>query len=191
MSKHERRFRVAQFRKGEVQVLTNCELLTTGIDIPEIEVGIMLRPTMSLSLAIQQGGRILRPSPGKKEAILLDHANNTARFGLLTEDREWSLDDRDKKANKSDTTKTAVRLCQVCFAANPPWKSTCSYCGHVFEIQSRKIEEVEGELQEIDPKIIRKIEQGSARSLEALIELGRLRGYKSSWAHHVFNARRK
>ncbi len=61
-------------------------------------------------------------------------------------------------------------------------------------VGGRKVEEVAGRLQEIDRDQIRRqqqAEQVGAQSLEQLIELGRVRGYKSpeKWASHVFTAR--
>jgi superfamily II DNA or RNA helicase len=49
-----------RFELGEVQILTSCDLVSEGFDLPAVEVAIMLRPTKSLSLYLQQAG----PSDG-------------------------------------------------------------------------------------------------------------------------------
>lgn len=195
MTTDERRSRIRDFRQGRIEILTNVELLTTGFDCPEIEVGIMLRPTNSLALFIQQAGRIVRPSPGKKDAILLDHVGNVARFGMVEDEREWTLDGHGKR-NSSGASGPAVRLCPRCFAATRPGPPTCAHCGHVFESAPRQVEETGGELTEVDPEVMRRNrrkEQGSANSLEALIELGVARQYKSpkKWADYVWKARQR
>lgn len=57
--------RMGQFRRGELQVLTNMQLVTEGVDVPEIASVLMLRPTRSWTLYTQMVGRGLRISPGK------------------------------------------------------------------------------------------------------------------------------
>lgn len=61
-----------QFRTGKVQVLSNCMVLTEGFDAPWAEVAVIARPTQSAPLYTQMVGRVLRPWPGKKEALVLD-----------------------------------------------------------------------------------------------------------------------
>lgn len=61
-----------EFRTGKVQVLVNCMVLTEGFDAPWAEVAVIARPTQSAPLYTQMVGRVLRPWPGKKEALVLD-----------------------------------------------------------------------------------------------------------------------
>lgn len=67
-----RRARYEGFRTGEIQVLVNCMVLTEGFDMPQAEVAVIARPTQSAPLYAQMVGRVLRPYPGKKEALVLD-----------------------------------------------------------------------------------------------------------------------
>jgi superfamily II DNA or RNA helicase len=85
------------FRTGAIRVLSNCALFTEGLDVPGIEAVILARPTKSLGLWLQMVGRALRPSPGKEYATLIDLGENWTRFGLPSEEREWSLDGVVKK----------------------------------------------------------------------------------------------
>ena len=62
-------------------IVTNCNIFAVGVDVPKLEVCILARPTQSEILYIQQVGRALRISPGKKKAIIIDHAGNCARLG--------------------------------------------------------------------------------------------------------------
>jgi len=71
-----------RFRRKVTKVLTSVNVLSIGFDMPLAEVAILARPTASLALHIQQVGRVLRPSPGKREALLLDHSANIARHGM-------------------------------------------------------------------------------------------------------------
>jgi superfamily II DNA or RNA helicase len=68
----ERRVIYESCRRGKVQVLVNCMVLTEGFDMPQLEVAVIARPTQSAPLYTQMVGRVLRPWPGKKEALVLD-----------------------------------------------------------------------------------------------------------------------
>lgn len=179
------------FRAGSIKVLCNVDLFGEGVDVPTIEAVALLRPTKSLSLYLQQVGRALRPSPGKEHAIILDHAGNCDRFGLPDDEREWSLDG----ARKSKRSEPApLRRCPVCFSALRIGAEKCSVCGHLFPVAERVIEQLDGELEEISKEQLRQqrlAEQRTARTLDELIEVGRMRGYKSpeKWAKHVHASR--
>ena len=68
----ERRLIFDAFHKRRVSVLTTCTALAEGWDAPWCDVALMVRPTKSKGLYIQQIGRVLRPWPGKNEALVLD-----------------------------------------------------------------------------------------------------------------------
>ena len=182
---------LADFAAGRVQVLASCDLISEGFDVPAIEAAILLRPTQSLGLYLQQVGRALRTFPGKTEAIILDHAGNVKRHGLPDEERVWSLDGtvRQKKAARSEVP---VKTCGSCFATVHAAATHCS-CGFEFPVQRREVEQVEGVLQEIDLATavrMRRVEQGRAQTEADLVALGRQRGMKRPelWARHVMRA---
>lgn len=176
---------VERFRRGETLVLSNADLFGEGFDVPAIEAAILLRPTKSLSLYLQQVGRALRPSEGKREAIILDHAGNSLRHGLPDDDREWSLNDREKRARR-DPTDVPVRQCSECFFVFRP-APKCPSCGHVLPIAKRELEVVEGSLEEVTrakeaAKRQRWAEERACRTLDDWQALGQARGYKPGWA---------
>lgn len=185
---------VERFTRGETKILSNASLLGEGFDVPAIEAVILLRPTASLSLHLQQIGRGLRPAPGKAHAIILDHAGNSERHGLPDDDREWTLEDRPKK-KRGEKSEVSIKQCPDCFRVHKP-APACPQCGHVYAIQSREIEEVAGELVEVDMEAIRarkKQELKDARSLPDLVALGRQRKYRypEQWASHIMRQRRE
>lgn len=189
---NERDYKLHQFKEGKVKILSNVELFGEGFDLPSIEAAILLRPTQSLGLYLQQVGRVLRPSPGKDHAIILDHAGNCERHGLPDQDRQWSLKGRAARGKNAEGP--AIKICQACFAAQPPGPS-CRYCSVVFEVQSREIEEVDGELVEMNPELrkwLNKKKQSKARTEEELYQEGVRRKMKRPrlWARHVMRARR-
>lgn len=82
LSQDERRARMARFRSGETQVLANVELVTEGVDVPEIECVLLLRPTKSWALFTQMVGRGLRLSDGKHDCLVLDVVDLTRDHNL-------------------------------------------------------------------------------------------------------------
>lgn len=184
---------IQAFARGDIKILSNVELFGEGFDIPAMEAAILLRPTQSLSLYLQQIGRALRPSSGKTEALIFDHVGNCERFGLPDDLREWSLEGRDK--SKGDYP-APIRICKVCFAAFPP-KPTCPFCGAIVPIEPREVEQVAGTLTEVDQvqlalKLKWRREQGMARGFKELVEIGKQKGYGQrayGWAAMVMKGR--
>lgn len=192
MEHGERDAIVERFTDGHTKVLCNAALLGEGFDVPAIEAVILLRPTASLSLHLQQIGRALRPAPGKAHAIILDHAGNAERHGLPDDDREWSLEDRPKK-KRGEKSEVSVKQCPDCYRVHAP-APACPQCGHEYAVQSREIEQVDGELIEVDMEALRarkKQELKSARTFPDLVALGRQRRYRypEQWAHHIIRQR--
>lgn len=88
-----------RFAAGDIIVLCNCNIVSEGFDVPEIECVQLVRPTKSVSLYLQQVGRALRPAAGKLHAIILDHADCVFRHGFPEEERFWSLDATPKRSS--------------------------------------------------------------------------------------------
>ena len=177
-----------EFEAGRIEVLTSCDLVSEGFDLPAVEVVILLRPTKSLSLYLQQVGRGIRIAPGKSSTIVLDHANNTAVHGFIDEHREWVLT-ADSARKKSGEVAAIVRTCPACFSMHRP-TPVCPKCGHVYEIKARKIEQKEGELVQISrAEEAQKVatEQDIDRRYNILSAIARKRGYNhpEKWAYNV------
>lgn len=186
---------IKRFESGEIKILSNVELFGEGFDLPAMEAVIMLRPTQSLGMYIQQTGRVLRPSPGKECAIIIDHAGNCERHGLPDEERNWTLT-TDKIYKKDGVLGQSVKICPSCFAAQFSGRPVCLFCGYAFPIQSREVAEKDGDLVEVNKEEFRKKRrqtQGQCRTMEELVEEGQRRGYKRPWlwAKYIFNARQK
>lgn len=196
MTNKEREEVLNRMRTGQTLVIAQVQLLIEGVDIPSIEVVQWLRPTQSLIVWMQGNGRGLRPSPGKQSLLILDQVGNWSRHGLPDDDREWSLEGRKKGKRKSDDEPDVrVQQCQQCYHVFRPGVSECPSCGAPVERKEpRKLEVVEGELQRIEADLLRREtrrEQGQARGLQQLVELGINRGMKrpDAWAVNVFCSR--
>ena len=192
----ERRRAIRALGEGRLHVLTSCDLISEGTDIPIVGAAILLRPTQSLGLYLQQVGRVLRPYPGKEYSLILDHVGNALRHGLPEEVREWSLDGRvKKKRGAKEDSGPPVRVCMECYASFPPTLDACPMCGaEVPKAGRAALEQRDGELVEVDEvalKARRRNEQGMAQTYDDLVALGRRRGYShpESWARSIIGAR--
>jgi len=199
MSDAERTAVNKALRSGELDGACTVDLVSEGYDLPDLECCIMLRPTASESLFIQQVGRVMRPSDGKSACYLLDHVGNVGKIadgefkrkhGLPSELREWTLDGRvkAKKGKKQPQEKTVdVTQCPKCYLVHEP-APACPKCGHVYEVKGRNLEQVDGMLVQVTEEMTaqqkkeRRQEVGKAQTLEELQRIAAERGYKPSWA---------
>jgi len=135
-------------RDGRVAVTGNTE----GLDVPSISSVVFARPTKSLGLYLQAGGRGLRIEEGKENLIFLDHANVVSEFGLLDWDREWTLDGK-KKAYSKPKREVVKRLvhCRAC-GLTFEGSSICPDCGTAVVSFGKDIETIEDELEELKAK---------------------------------------
>jgi superfamily II DNA or RNA helicase len=186
----ERDKAIVDFANGKIMVITNVNILSEGFDLASIaqqdvtiDCVVDLAPTQSLVNALQRWGRALRPAAGKT-AILLDHAGNVMRHGLPDEDRDWTLEGvkkKKRKAEEDDEDDVKVKCCPECFSIHEP-QPVCPNCGHVYEIKTRKIEHIEGELKEIQQAQIEQmrktkmLQQGKAQTVDDLMSQGMSRG---------------
>ena len=194
--REEQRRIIGAFADGEIHVLCNVDLLTTGFDLSAqagkevpIETIIGLRPTASVALHLQMLGRGLRRKP--YPAIFLDHASNLRRLGFPDDAREWTLAGQPKRGKPEKATDAVSRHCPECHALHRP-APTCPECGHEYPVKTRRIEEKEGSLSEVKSDARRQAlrrEQAQCRTLEDLRELAARHGYKPSWANFIWRAR--
>jgi len=193
----ERRAVMEDFRAGRLHVLTNVNIFAEGVDVPGMEALILLSPTRSLSLHLQRCGRVLRPAPSKT-ALILDHVNAVQIHGLPDTPREWTLYGQAKQQRSAANDNVPpIRVCYKCYAAYRP-APECPYCGAASKLSPREIKQREGELSEIvrieaeRKRRDARREQGRAKTLSELIEIGKKRGYKSPqyWARRVMSGRK-
>jgi superfamily II DNA or RNA helicase len=198
LSDSVRKYRVTGLSSGEFKILTSCDIVSEGTDIPIVGSAILLRPTASFGLCRQQIGRVLRPYPGKTHAVILDHVGNCLRHGLPDEPHIWSLDGEKRTARKNAMNQN-LKTCHICYAVFGSWMIRCPQCGADIETKNRVIDIVDGELilqniaasEEIARiKREKRIEQGRAESLDDLLEIARQRGYKPGWAYILWNKKK-
>lgn len=189
------------FRNGRITVLCNVGIISEGVSIDEVTCCMLLRPTQSVALGIQQMMRCMRYLPGKT-AKIIDFVGNFTRVGLPDERREWSLTKAlPKRRQLNEDGDYYIRSCPQCFLTFKT-APVCPYCGAQYPLKPRELKAHEEiELQRITQEEMERvqaakkkarIEQGRAQSFEELIKLGRERGYKNPayWATQVMRGRR-
>lgn len=186
--KPERNAIVSRFRNGEIKILCNVDLISEGFDVPDCDCAILLRPTQSLTLYIQQSMRCMRYQPDKR-AIIIDHVGNYARFGMPDEERSWSLDKQQKAKIKeeSEKVKSKVRQCPECFYtfSVDVNGNTCPACGYVFPVKPREIgEEQDAELIKIEGFRLDLRSPQDCNTYDELLEYAENHGYKKGWAYY-------
>ncbi|WP_185618496.1 DEAD/DEAH box helicase [Listeria booriae] len=175
---------IKRFREGDIKVLCNLDLIGEGFDVPDCSTVIMLRPTQSLSLYIQQSMRGMRYRPGKT-SIIIDHVGNVTRFGLPDMERTWSLMPR--KGSNATKAEAPVRICKECFMTVSQTAKKCEHCGTEFKVEIKAIEVDEAaELKEVDESSFTfdYREPSDCKNMSELYELAKNRNYKRGWAYH-------
>lgn len=131
---YERKAIFDKFKRGEISVLNNCAIATTGYDEPSIETIIINRVTASLSLWLQMCGRGGRPYEDKNFFRIIDQGGNVYRHGFWHQDREWSLE----KEYVSKTEGVApIKECPSCAALIYASARTCMYCQAAQEMKAK------------------------------------------------------
>lgn len=129
-SKAERDYYIAQFKRGHLKALTNANVLTTGFDYPDIDLIVMMRPTMSPALYMQMAGRGLRVKSHGGDCLVLDFAGNVAMHGPITHVRPPG------KAGKGGIAPS--KICPDCDEILHAAVKVCPECGYEFPLSKKK-----------------------------------------------------
>ncbi|WP_041815687.1 DEAD/DEAH box helicase [Levilactobacillus brevis] len=187
----ERERIMSGFKSGSLKVLCNVDLISEGFNVPDCSVVIMLRPTESLVLFIQQSMRSMRYRPDKV-ATIIDHVGNYLRFGLPDDEHQWILADRKKRKKQGASDAPPIRTCEFCFAVIPAAAVICPVCGRKMEKSSSEmetdntveLERIHGSLDmKTDYNALRygRMKPAEAQNMEDLRGIAKSRGYKPGW----------
>ena len=186
--KNERDRIISAFRKGEITILCNVDLISEGFDVPDCECAILLRPTHSLTLYIQQSMRCMRYREGKR-AIIIDHVGNYARHGMPDDDREWTLAKKERKRAETEKKNSeSVIQCPECFFTFPKENAEdgcCPHCGTPLPKRTRKLSaDEDAELIRIEGFKLDFDTPDDCHSYDELLAYAKKRGYKPGWAYY-------
>jgi DNA repair protein RadD len=191
----ERAAILARLASGEIEIVTNCMVLTEGWDMPDVGCAILARPTKRMGLFRQMIGRVLRPANGKSDAIILDHSGAVFRHGLPEDRVDWTLSpDRraeapqhQKRGARSESKDRGLLECSQCGTIRIGGQP-CSNCGFMPKRPAEYIRMADGDLG--------LVERGKAKSNYTtedkarwhcmLAHVARDRGYRPGWVAHKF-----
>lgn len=201
--------KLRDFENGTIQVLHNCEIGTTGLDVPSIEAVAVNVSTASISKWLQMVGRAARVVPGlKDEFTVLDFGGNIDRHGLWNAVRDWEAIFRNPK--EALVGPAPYIECQNCGALLLAATRICEFCGtRVKTAEEREKEKVRGYLEEVgvdhaDGSLIDELTIKDLYHLELagrykpafiariartrggsdLAEYARLKGYRGGWVKY-------
>lgn len=185
---------LAALAAGTVEAVCNAMVLTEGWDSPAVACLVLARPTKSLGLYRQMIGRVLRPAPGKADALILDHAGAVFVHGLPDDPITWTLDEDRKAENKTHAARGSHRApalveCPECRAVRFEGQP-CPACGWRPQPKARPVTVIDGDLAAVGrDRIARPNTYGNAeqrRFYSELLWIASERGYKSGWAAHKY-----
>lgn len=116
---------LAAYKSGKIQALTNCNVLTTGFDYPDIDLIALLRPTMSPTLYVQMVGRGMRLKSEVDHCLVLDFAECVATHGPITAIRP-------PKKGGDGSGEAPVKICPNCNEIVALGVRHCECCGFEF-----------------------------------------------------------
>ncbi|KAB7788016.1 DEAD/DEAH box helicase [Methylorubrum populi] len=118
---------ISAFRAGRIRCLTSVGVLSTGFNVPHVDLIGLLRPTASTGLYVQQVGRALRKAPGKTDALILDYAGLVKAHGPID---AITARGKPKAAAKEGEQEVRAKECPACQSLNALNARTCVTCGH-------------------------------------------------------------
>jgi DNA repair protein RadD len=129
--KKQRDEMIADFKAGKLQALTNANVLTTGFDYPDIDLVVMLRPTMSASLYVQMAGRGMRVKSHTDHCLVLDFAGVVATHGPITNVQP-------PKKGGDGNGEAPLKVCENCDELVHISVMVCPACQHPFPVREAK-----------------------------------------------------
>lgn len=112
------------FMQGSARHLTFVTVVSEGWDYPAADCMVLMRPTKSPGLMVQVCGRVLRPFPGKEDALILDYAQVVTTLGPL----ESPVIQKKGKGGKGEI-EPIQKTCPECRTLVPPRVASCPECG--------------------------------------------------------------
>lgn len=184
-------------RSGETQVLCNVFVASYGLDIPSLDCAVLARPTKNIALYLQTVGRVMRPSPCKVDALVIDHSGAVKENGFVDDFIPWSLDEservKDRKERqqkeKAEAKECECPRCHAVFKA----RRDCPSCGYQAIPSTQPIPTHEAQLQEIQREASKSNREATWEEKQAFMAgLKRYaleHGYKDGWAAQRYRSK--
>jgi len=190
MSVDERDDILAQFRRGDLKMIANVGVLTTGVDLPFISCLILARPTKSEMLYTQIIGRGLRRADGKIDCLIFDHSDTTLRLGFVTDIHHNELNNGQKatSSGSKEREEPLPKECPSCTFLKPARIRVCPNCG--FEPKPLSgVRYSDGALVELTGDGLNDFDDEFNEMEDfyrELLSFANHKKYKRGWAYHKF-----
>ena len=180
--------------RGDVTVVCNCMVLAEGWDQPDVSCCVIARATKNMGLYRQMAGRVLRPWPGKTDALILDHAGVTREHGFVDEPVEWTLDVDSRAVSavadrRQREPSERLRACPQCTAIRTAGEA-CRVCGWAPSVRGQAVEVVDGDLVRHERGQKAQKREWSMAEKQAmyseLLSYCRDKGYRPGWAANKY-----
>ena len=189
--RHERDAIRRSFETGEIKVVVNVGVLTTGVDW-DVRCIILARPTKSEMLYVQIIGRGLRTASGKVDCLILDHSDTTLNMGFVSDIHHDRLDDGAPKksvsAKQNERPAPLPKECSACSRLKPVGVHACPSCGFA-PVKTQDVETVDGDLLQVGGKQIKATMEEKQRWYSMLLGYARSHGKNEGSAFHQFKKR--
>lgn len=171
-----------RFEAGDLDVVSNCSVLTEGWDSARAEVCVLARGCGSLPVYLQTIGRVRRTGGRTdKRCLLLDLAGAAHEHGMPDENRSWRLDEgQPKKKSNREALSTCLSCGAVVRYASRGAK--CARCGAPWPPAER----VAVRAVKLVAAVPASTPQERAAELARLEEIAMARGYKPGWVGFKF-----
>jgi hypothetical protein len=188
--KPEREAALARLAAGKIDLISNCMVLTEGWDCPEVSCVVLARPTRHMGLFRQMVGRVLRPAPGKTDAIVIDHAGAVLQHGLVEDAVQWTLDPERRAtsaehAARCDFGGPKILECTQCGGLRVGGQA-CPCCGFLPQRPPRAVPIADGDLGLVVAGKAMAAQHDHAAWHGMLFAIEIERNYKAGWARCNF-----
>jgi hypothetical protein len=166
-------------------------IFTEGFDEPSASCIVLARPTKKLTMYRQMAGRVLRPYPGKADAIVLDHSGTVFRHGYPDDEIYWTFDPDEGAVNTSAAARSALGYqglceCPRCQAVRTQGEP-CVACGWKPRTRPKYLEVVDGDLGRVTrDRTVNGLPQDEVVFYRELLAVAVQRQWKPGAAAHRF-----
>jgi len=172
------------FIRGDVKIICSVRTMTTGVDLP-VSCIIDAAPTRSVMLHCQKIGRGLRINKGTEDLLILDHAGNSLRLGLISNIHFDKLDttrpgEKEEKPERAEKLPKECPSCGILFTGK-----IGPACGHEMKVVC-DVEEADGKLVEITGRVKSPTADEKQRWWSGLLQIAYEKCRKKGWASHVY-----
>jgi DNA repair protein RadD len=191
----EREAILARLAAGEIDVVTNCMVLTEGFDAPDVSCIVLARPTKSIGLFLQMLGRGMRAasSTGKKDFMVLDHAGAHFQHGFVDDPIMWTLSSDQRAQNPAQAMRDKpdgeprLLACPECSAVLVEG-ANCPMCGWRSQPRPKFIDTTDGNLSRLDrDRKAKTIDAATKQKFHGMLTfIAQERGYARGWVSHKY-----